>query len=369
MANYLVSGKDEHGRKVTEVVTAPTANEATRRFRDRGYSDVVLHSEEVLGHLFDPSSLGEHLTAADYLALGRLSRAGLLWHLTRKLYRQQGWLSLLALAAVVSRQVLGVPWGILDYLAILVLLLPLIVVLGNELFNPARRFRRALTYGAWARWAEMLDALQDFRRAGPNLELAFLEAKALSGMGRLDEALETVRPYAEDVKTPAWLYWDQLADVFGVARLPDRVIQCLERAAADAPDNPTVLLDLAKAYLRYRRDAVSARPLLERARQQEISDVLAPFVLLVEGMQTLEEGHPDRARAQLEQALDRTRRLWPSYPPAGEVIDRMHTYLCLACAGAGDPAAAVAHFRRAEPRLRAFAADDLLNRCRTALGE
>ena len=50
-------------------------------------------------------------------------------------------------------------------------------------------------------------------------------------------------------------------------------------------------------------------------------------------------------------------------------MDRTHAYLCLACAAAGDPEAAGRHFRLAEPRMRAFGAEDLLERCRAALGE
>ena len=54
MPKYLLSGTDARGRRRTEAVTAPTADEATRRFKARGFADVTLHSDEVIGHLFKP---------------------------------------------------------------------------------------------------------------------------------------------------------------------------------------------------------------------------------------------------------------------------------------------------------------------------
>jgi tetratricopeptide (TPR) repeat protein len=225
-----------------------------------------------------------------------------------------------------------------------------------------------MAYNAWGRWAEMLAALPPVRRSVPAPQYAFYEAKALAGLGQLDEALETVRPYADDPKTPAWLYWGSLADVFHTAKLGDRAIECLEKAVEHAPENPTVLIDLAMARLRYRRDAAGARPLLERARAHEISDLLAPFLIMVEGVLAVEENRPEKARELLEESARLAEPLRHMTALMGAAIDRIHTYLTLACAAAGDLPAAEGHFRMAEPRLRAFETTDLLERCQAALG-
>jgi hypothetical protein len=367
MPKYLLSGTDARGRQRTEVVSAPSADEATRRFKGRGYTDVTLHFDEVMGHLFDPKAL-KHLTPRDCLALGRVSRAQFLWRTTVKLYASQRWMLLLFAALVAGRRLLDVPWGVIDTVAVTILLFPPVLVLLGELFSPSRRFERAMAYGAWGRWAEMLAALKPAPRFIPAPQYAFFEAKALAGLGRLDAALDTVRPFADDPGTPAWLYWGQLADVFHAAKLGDRAIECGEKAVEHAPDNPTVLIDLAASLLRYRRDAARARPLLDRARAHEISDMLAPFVLLTEGVCALEENRPDRARELLDESLRRSEPFRHSTALMGAAIDRIHTYLCLACAAAGDHATAEDHFRIAEPRLRAFHTDDLIERCQAALG-
>jgi hypothetical protein len=151
--------------------------------------------------------------------------------------------------------------------------------------------------------------------------------------------------------------------------MPDRVIECGEKAVEHAPDNVTVLIDLAMSLLRYRRDALRARALLDRAREHAISDVLRPFLIMAEGVLALEEKHPERARPLLEQAIAEAQRFRYASPLVGSAIDRMHTYLALACAVLGDHAAADEHYRIAEPRLRAFDATDMIERCEAVLGK
>jgi tetratricopeptide (TPR) repeat protein len=367
MPKYLLSGKDATDRSRTEAVTARSADDAVARFKARGYVDVVLHSDEVIAHLFQPDAL-KHLTPRDYLAIGRASRWQFLWQMVVRLYRTQWWWFALMAALIVGRRVLDVPWDLLDSLAVVFLFMPLVIILFSELLSPSRKYERAMAYNAWGRWTEMLAILPSVRRVLSDAVYAFYEAKALAGLGRLDEALATVRPFADDPKTPAWLYWGQLADVFHAARLGDRAIDCGEKAVEHAPDNVTVLLDLAMSLLRYRRDAARARPLLEQALQHEISDMLRPFVFMVEGVLALEEGQSDRARPLLEESLKQAERFRHTTPLMGAAIDRIHTYLTLACAAQGDKTTAEKHFRIAEPRLRAFEANDLLERCRSALG-
>ena len=367
MPKYLLSGKDAQGRQATELVTAPNTNHAVRKFKGRGFSDVVLHPDEVIGHLFRPEVL-ENLTPRDYLALGRLSRGGFLWQLIVRLYRKQSLLHLLFVALIVGRRVLEESWGLVDNLALAFLFFPLVVVLGGELFSPSRKFERAMTFNAWGRWAEMLAALPSVRHFVPAPQYAFFEAKALAGLGRLDEAMETVRPFADDPDLLTWLYWAMMADLFHAAKLGDRAIECGERALEHAPENVTVLLDLAMSRLRYRRDTLGARSLIERTRQHEISEVIRPFLLMTEGVLALEERRPEDARQMLEESVKLAEPLRHTTALMGVAIDRIHTYLSLAYAATGDAEAAEKHFRIAEPRMRAFRSEDLLERCQAALG-
>jgi tetratricopeptide (TPR) repeat protein len=368
MPEYLLSGTDADGRSVTESVVAPSADEAVQRYRARGYADVVLHSDEVMGHLLDPRVL-EHMTPRDYLALGRVSRFGFVLRTIWRLYRQQWYLFALMALLLIGRRVMEAPWDILDNLGLALFFMPPVFVLLGEVVSPSRKFERAMSFAAWGRWAQMLAALPAVRSVVPEMQFAFFEAKALAGLGRLDEAMEKVRPYADDPDTPPWLYWGSLADMFTAAHLGDRAIEALQKAHEHASDNVTILIDLALCRLRYRRDAAGARPLLEEARRHEVPEPLVPFLLAAEGMLALEERRPEDARRLLEESLQRSEPLRHMSPLLGAAIDRTHAYLCLACAAAGDVVSAARHFRQAEPRMRAFGAEDLLERCRAALGE
>ncbi|MSR54037.1 MAG: hypothetical protein EXS09_12215 [Gemmataceae bacterium] len=367
MPRYLISGKNDRGQTTMEAVKAPNPDEAVRRFKARGFIDVVLHSDEVLGQMLQPEAL-KRLSPGELHALGRLSRWQTMGRMIVRVYRKQWWLFAAAIALVLGRRIIGVPWNFLDTLAIAFLGLPAAIVVMGEFFNPARKYDRVMTYNAWARWAEMLAALPSVRWAVPALQYAFHEAKALAGLGRIDEALDRVKPFADDPRTPAWLYWGQLADVYSSAQLGERVIECGEKAVENAPNNVTVLIDLAMSLLRYRRDAARAKPLLEQARTYEISDVILPFLLMCEGAVALEEKKPDQARKLIECALLAVEKYRHASPLMGAGVDRMHTYLALACAASGDSLAAKKYYRIAEPRLKAFDATDLIERCQAVIG-
>src|SRR5918993_4600520 len=162
MPKYLLSGTDARGRRRTEAVSARSADEATRRFHARGFADVTLHSDEIAGHLFDPAVL-THLTPRDYLTLGRVSRTEFLYRLVVKLYRSQWWLFLPVLALVVGRRLLEAPWETVDTVTTAFLFFPPVLVLFSELFSPSRKFERAMSFNAWARWGDMLNALPGIR--------------------------------------------------------------------------------------------------------------------------------------------------------------------------------------------------------------
>src|SRR4029077_15640470 len=143
-------------------------------------------------------------------------------------------------------------------------------------------------------------------------------------------------PCATHRKTPAWLYWGLLADVFHAAKLGDRAIECAERAHEHAPENVTVLLDLAMSLLRHRRDVERARPLTKMAREHEISDLVLPFLYMIDGVLALEDRQPELARQKLEESVKLAEPFRHTTALMGPAIDRIHTYLSLAFAATGD---------------------------------
>jgi tetratricopeptide (TPR) repeat protein len=202
----------------------------------------------------------------------------------------------------------------------------------------------------------------------PPEEIAFRKASALAGLGRLDEAVQLVRPFGDGAAMPEWLYRSRLAEVYGTAQRHDEAAAEVEQALRLAPDNATVLMEAAKSEVWHRRNPRRARELLDRARQHALSDVLQPFAAYVEGLIYLEEGRPHEAQSFLGQAYQGASAFRHASPLVGAALDQMHAALALAAAGTGDLPAARRHFRLARPRLEALKQDQVIARCEQALG-
>jgi tetratricopeptide (TPR) repeat protein len=376
MGEYLFTARNPDGRKVTERLDGESADGVLQTLQERGYSDIVLHNDDVGARRSNQKAVERYISPRDYI--GFRTRKGALGNILftiRKCY-QLSWKLLLVLVGLLVvrwwyRPLL--PWGDLDYVLLtsllaFLLLFPLVVAPLAEIFGPPRKYRLLIAASAWGRWEEVLRRLPAIRdRLTPDEE-AFREAWALTGLGRLDDALRLLEPFADGSRMPQWLYRARLAEVYSIARRTEDVIATHEAAVELAPDKSALLIDLAAALLRYRRDTHRARPMLERARKHAVSDLAAPFLEAAQGMLALEQDQPYEARERLERALAGMTAFRNATPLMGVAIDRVHAYLALAEGALRNWTAAEEHFRQAQPRMRALHWDDLLGRCEKVLG-
>lgn len=367
MPDYLLTAKRPNGHEVTERVDATSADEAVQILRDRGYADVVLHTDDIGATYTRHRDVERYVTTKEYVSFRQgLGYVGGVLLLARKLSLTFALTILLAAASLAGRRWLGVPWSIWDTVLLIAIPLPVALMLIAPLFNAVRRYDRFIEAIAWHRWEEALQLVPAIRAKLSPHEAAFREAQALAGLGRLDEALARVRRFAGGQRMPEWLYWSRLASVYSAARQFNQVIATEERAAALAPENSTVLIELADVLLRYRGDARRVRDLLGRARSHAISDLAACFLTMLEGKLALEEGHAAEAVRCFERSHAQFAAFRMAKPIIGVVIDKMHAYQAMAFAKVGDTEAALRHYRLAEPRFCAMRADDLLSRCAKA---
>jgi hypothetical protein len=376
---YLASGRNPDGRQITERVEAASADEAVKLLEQRDFTDIVLHTSDIeavvqqqMRALHSPArvkAVDRFLTPRDWLRLrnkgGYLAQV---FFLIRKAYTQNWWVYVLALGLLAFRCFMHMPWGPLDYALIGIFFLPLVWFLPAPLFGPSSTYDRVINACAWGRWNEVLALLPAIRGKVTAHEIAFREAEAFAGLGKLDEALDRIQGFSDGEQMPIWLYWGRLSGVCATAHDFEASVAAMQKAAELAPQEPVVLLDYATALIRRKRDPVRAREFLERAKKHAISDVIAYAVDQCQGMIALDEGHPSEARDLLNQAMDKVTKFRKSSALIGAAIDRIHAFLALANAAAGDHAAALEHYRIAEPRLRALRYDDLIQRCKAALG-
>jgi tetratricopeptide (TPR) repeat protein len=366
MPEYIVSGRDPRGRKVTEWFEAASAVEAVHSFHELGYTDVVLHIDDVAALSLNRSKINKQFTPADYLAMRRGGGSFFFWVLW--LYRRTWKTTALLLAFLAFRRVVSREWNWWDGVLLAIILSPIVMAAWLKLGGKGQGFRRMMEARSWGRWGQMLERLEPLQGKLSANEFAFRKAQGLAGLGRTDEAEAVVAPFAGGSAIPEWYYWARMTEVYGVAHRTDRVVEALETAARLAPENATVRIDLAIALVRYRRDTRRARALLDEARDLAISDLAEPLFRAAEGLVSLEEKDAGRAVDLLKGAI---KGLWyyrPGNPYIGLVTDRLRGSLALAYAALGDRAAAEREFRRAEPRLVALGMDELLGRCRNAVG-
>lgn len=368
LREYILSAKNAAGKQITERVDAASADAAVETLRRRGLSEIVLHTDDVGAVYTQQSKVEQHISPKDYVGFRRpRGYPGRVAFVARKIYAQNWKWDLGFLIVLAARRWTDAPWGLLDYSAIGLLLLPLAWASASQVSTPGLVYRRFLELVAWGRWDEVLQESERLQGRLPEREIRWHRAKALAGLGGLAQGLEVVAPLASDPDAPQWLYFSRLSDVYAVANDWEAALTSMEKALAIAPDNATILIDVAMSLLQRQRDLPRARQLLEQARTHALSDVLAPVAEAAEGILLLEERKPDQARLKLEAGLASLNKFLAASPLMGALLDRFRAYLALALAALGDRTAAEREFRLAEPRLVALRRDELLARCRQAI--
>jgi tetratricopeptide (TPR) repeat protein len=369
MPIYLVTARSPAGKKVTERLDATSADEAVRVLRERGYDEIVLHTSDLQAHYQSPKAVNSVVSPRQLLWFRTMPRW--LAHVlivALGVYRKGWYWNLAALALLAYRLGKWKVWGSVETGLAVYLAFPIVFAFVSLSFRGASgTFRKMSEAEAWGRWDEMLGLVDRLAGKLSAESIAFYKAKALAGLGRLDEGLRLVQPFGDGVRMPLAIYWARLAGVYSVAKRREESDAAMARAVECAPNDATVLVDRAESEVWLRHNARSARELLDRARQQAVSDLLQPFVVYTDGLIQLEEGRPREARELLEKALKKASAFRHASPLMEARLDRMHVPLVLACAAEGDLEAARRHYQNARPRLLALKRDDEIARCESAI--
>jgi tetratricopeptide (TPR) repeat protein len=362
MPEYLITGRNDAGKRVTDMVKTATAEDALEIMKERGFTDLVLHSDEVTAVLFRPSKFKNRLNFKQILNASRRTPLQGLWHAVRKSIGLYLVIVLVFALGNLALHLLGNGFEWVNSFAILsvgLVVMPAWLFLRLFFFGGLRQSHRRLQEMAGARWDVLLQSLS---RGGkiPAHDRAFMTAKALAGLGKLDEGLREYEPYRDCEDIPEWIYWFRRADLFRTGGEHEQDVACLEHAARLSPLNPTVLLTMSLVALRYRHDVQLGRELLTRACRHPISDTTQFRVTEIEGLIALYTNDPARARELLEQSLKELEVNRSN--PLSQLMDAfIRINLATALAQLGEREAAERHFRQTEPLLRAHRRNDLID--------
>ncbi|HLX69192.1 MAG TPA: hypothetical protein VKV04_06145 [Verrucomicrobiae bacterium] len=236
---------------------------------------------------------------------------------------------------------------------------------------PAIYYGRLHKAADWYRWTEVLEIVNKLKKIGkihiiklPPPELGRYRAKALAGLGHLSEALSEYSQFENQPGCPSWLYHAFVAGIYDIAKQHNIAIELTLQSIRENA-RPTIYIDLANRYLRYKKDPAKAREALAEAEKSTLVDVAKPFVLRCRGILAFLEGDYTAARKELEAFLDGMTKN-PHIPYHDGITNVGKAYLSCVLAKQGDLATARKNFLEAEEYFVATGETELLEQCKKA---
>ena len=363
---FLVTGTDRVGKTETHKVEAGSAQEAAKILESMGFIDVTLHTDDVMAATWHHDVQNENdedlFTSADMLVIRDASSWRFFLFLVGVFYRKTWWLMLPTIGVLIYRLWLSQALSWTSVGIGIFLLLPVLFAFIAAFLGSATKYNQMLQSYAWGRWQQVLDQLPAIQGKIPEFELDIRKAGALAGLGRLDEGLKIMERHSESSETPRWMYLARMSDVYENAGQHERALACCEMALEDAPENPTVQLEVALALLKNQVETTRARHLIDRAEQQHLNDLIQMTLPLLKGILALNEGRSLQAEPLFHEALKRLQRIAAACPLVGVIQDDARAYLAITYAQLGDREKAEELFRIAEPRLKALKMTHVLDR-------
>jgi tetratricopeptide (TPR) repeat protein len=376
MINYVWTAKDPSGKKVVKEIPAATVEDAKFFLERQGYTDLVLKEDDVssavrAGFAKRKNLYGQEIKLSAEQRLKTLEDPPkTYWDALRKGVLRFHPL-FLAVVFFVFYSWFRQEWGfVLFYVFGLLGLLGYVIYLHL----PSVYFHKLVKADEWNRWNEVLSLVENlkwikrFRKiALPEAALARHRAKALAGLGRLEEALAEYKQFKGQPDNPAWLYLLFVEGFYGIAKQYDKAIEYNLASIAEKPTS-TGYLDLAERYARRKRDAAKARAALAEAEKSPLSDNSGPFLHRGRGVTACLEGDFAAAKSELTTAIELVEKDKHRHYRDG-FLAIARGYLCCVLAKQGDLSGARKCLEQARAYLTATNEAELLAECRALCGE
>lgn len=317
--DYLVSGLDSTSRRVTERVTAHSAAEAMQTLRDKGLTDIKLHTDEVNRFIRvnreAQEQLRRYLSPEEEVSARTInSPVRKFLKLTGKFYLGRGFgapLALVALALVwhITRTR---SFGWLDGIGAIILLSPMAFVLWVTRHSSVhRRVQLAQLRGDWKTIMRLLPRLDRAFRAlgepGRIIATSTYHAKALAIADRKDEAMAIIGGLAGRHDIPADTILCQRAELHAVMGEWESAVSCYRQAAELNPAAFLPHMAIAGLLAVHLRRPLQAREALARAESFAMQDQTKDLLDFTKGAIALEERRNQDAITHFETLLPRLR--------------------------------------------------------------
>jgi tetratricopeptide (TPR) repeat protein len=376
MTNYVWTATDKSGKKVVKEIEAATADDAKYVLLAQGYSNLELKEDEIIsairaGFVKRTNTFGAELRVpAEARLKHRDDPTVTYWDVLRKGIGPS-YLVLLALIIFAIYSGVRHEWKYcLLYAIVLVAWVAYILFSGIQ----SVYYRKLVKAEDWHQWDRVLSLVATLKLIGrfrkvkvSQSELIRRRAKALVGLGQLDEALQEYQQCEGLADCPTWLYKLFEASLYTAAKQYDKGIK-LNLASIAEKSTPTAWIDLANRYARYKRDPVKARAAMAEGEKSPLPDFAKPFQIRCHGIISYLEGNYAAAKCELETAIEDVEKL-KRRPYRDGHLSVARAYLCCVLAKQGDLPTAKQCLARAKRYLIATKEDELLAECRELCGE
>jgi len=363
MLDFLLTATDLNGKRDTHRVQARNSQEAYQQLESQGFTDIVLHTDDVVATVLMKPLDEKTITPKDFVKLRWMSRFQARWYFFRK-FARQAWWSLLIIALLIWQ--LGNRVTVWHFVLLAVLMTALFPVLKYLFFpksNSADQFDRMMDSYYWGRWEDVLNRVDHLRGKVADFELDVCKAGALAGLGKLHEGLTILDRWEDSPDVPHWMYLARKFDSYTAAGMPDDALRCVAQAYEEAPDNPTVMLDYSMALSREERQIELAGQLVQSAERMHLSDMVAKILLpMAKGLWLTNIGSSHAAIEEFERLRENLQPMAKASPVYPLLLDMNQAYLAVALLQLGDRERAAREAKPALPRLRAFKQTRLLEK-------
>ena len=375
--DYLISGSDASGRECRRRVSATSAAAALAQVEAEGIRDAKLHVDDFVPNLTSAPArqLIRENSVRDHFSIVTGSRLKFWLIVIAREYRNGVASVLLAAAYFTLRMVAPSPLSWRDLLAAAVILFPLAAVVygtrGSRLLHRIQRESVNARYERVLKLAPLVEhaTKKSLGEAAGAVAGAEWRAKALTRLGRRDEALEEIARLGVRPDVPAEVVHLYRGIVHAVDKDWHSAIDCYEEAVRIKPDLALAWAGIASIQAIYLQDVVAARRAWEVVREFPASEYTDAMRKLAEAAILLLEDSPGNAERTLIDALPRLVKTARRSPAGGASVTLARTLLTIACAKNGKQDEARTYFRLAEPSLQLHQYTELITRCRHALDD
>jgi tetratricopeptide (TPR) repeat protein len=368
MPSYLWSAKNPAKKEIVERVTAATVSDAREQLLNRGFTDLVLKTDEV--YELSASQVESDFEEPDLSPAEALQMRDSKWAPLIHSIKQSKGTILFGCGA------LG--WGLYSqstFFAFGGLAAILLLPLFHCWFGLSTHYYTKLNEAKVAhQWELVLHLVERLKLAGKltkigvgEIELTRCRSQALAALGQLDVAVAEFSRFEHDSRLPHWLFLAHLTGIYDSGKAYDKATEVCIQAAREQPDNNSLWIDLAFHLARYRQDTVGARSILAKLKTEELVDFAQPWLPLIRGFIAVAEKDFPGAQTQFEQALTGFQALNHLQLMPGLIL-LTKAYLCWTNGALGNFQPAEKLFRETEAWLVSAKEDELLSNCRHALG-